>query len=407
MKKNLLSICRWFRKSTRDRRPRRTPGQPFRCPSVPDPPQGAGQPSDFCTGSLSFPTVHLFSGGGIMTSLVFSVHIKVFCEDLPSSRPRWPCSGDGRFPALAALGRSNLGGQAPSSKGRSSGLCRPPYSCSEPWCSDAPLLREAGAASAELPPRSPALLRVHNGTAQRSLVIIGIDNQVILSHNVLLWFRHSCPFQTRQACWSWDWILSTRISWEQWLDWQRGRFHHFPCYKRPWWRPWCCLHLDRSSTRLECDGWWFWSLTIRSRDREEEERSVTAVLVRVAAPDVLAGFGRVCSASVRTAQVWQMPPELLQRGVDSSVCTESSLLPVGSSLIFDHLWSCWWDSCSRVVCKFQRFWNITIPLVVICSNKEAFSRCAWRTWGSWGSRGSGLSFWTLTDRRWMLDSFDP
>lgn len=64
LKKNLLSICSWFRKSTRDQRPRQTPGQTFRCPSVPDPPQGAGQPSDFCTGSLSFPTVHLISEGG-------------------------------------------------------------------------------------------------------------------------------------------------------------------------------------------------------------------------------------------------------------------------------------------------------------------------------------------------------
>lgn len=156
--------------------------------------------------------------------------------------------------------------------------------------------------------------------------------------------------------------------------------------------------------------WWLMVLVTDNKVQRQRrrERSVTAVLVRVAAPDVLAGFGRVCSASIRTAQVCQMPPERLQRGVDSSVCTESGLLPVGSSLIFDHLWSCWWDSCSRVVCKFHRIWNITIPLVVVCSNKEAFSRCAWRTWGSWGSRGSGLSFWTLADRRWMLsDSFDP
>lgn len=74
--------------------------------------------------------------------------------------------------------------------------------------------------------------------------------------------------------------------------------------------------------------------------QRRRERRVTAVLVRVAAPDVLAGFGRVGSASVRTAQVGQMPPERLQRGVDSSVCAESGLLPVGSRLVLVHLWSC-------------------------------------------------------------------
>lgn len=74
--------------------------------------------------------------------------------------------------------------------------------------------------------------------------------------------------------------------------------------------------------------------------QRRRKRSVTAVLVRVAPSDVLAGFGRVSSASVRTAQVRQMPPESLQRGVDSSLSTESRLLPVGSSLVFVHLWSC-------------------------------------------------------------------
>lgn len=128
-----VSVAGLLRRSTRGRRPGRTPGQPYRCPGAPSPPRAAWWQSASCTPARSGPTVHLVSEengpqmrGGSLSPVC---QIRWFCCDSPSSHPRGRCSGAGGCPALSAPGRLSLGGSGLSS-GRPSRLCGPHCSCS-------------------------------------------------------------------------------------------------------------------------------------------------------------------------------------------------------------------------------------------------------------------------------------
>lgn len=65
---------------------------------------------------------------------------------------------------------------------------------------------------------------------------------------------------------------------------------------------------------------------------------LTALHLWVALPDVLAGFGGVGLAAVRSAEVLQTSPEGLQRGVDSGVGTQGGLVLVGKGFVSVHVW---------------------------------------------------------------------
>lgn len=137
-----------------------------------------------------------------------------------------------------------------------------------------------------------------------------------------------------------------------------------------------------------------------------EKRSLTALFLRVALLDVLAGFCRVHLAAVRTAEVLQMSTEGLQCGVDSSVCAQGSLVLIGKSFVFVHLWKWRRISSHFVLDEFHGIRHATtIHVIVVRGNEEVFHSCGGGSWRAWRARWSRFTLRTLTKKRWKLNIF--
>lgn len=132
---------------------------------------------------------------------------------------------------------------------------------------------------------------------------------------------------------------------------------------------------------------WYWS------EKPETRRSLTALLLRVALLDVLAGFGGVRLAAVRTAEVLQVSPEGLEGGVDPGVPTQEGLVPVGKSFVFVDLWK--WISSHAVIEELHGFWHLTVSVVIVRQSKEVLCPGVGRSRGARRTRWSWFTLWTL------------
>lgn len=103
----------------------------------------------------------------------------------------------------------------------------------------------------------------------------------------------------------------------------------------------------------------------------EEEKLLTAVFLRVALLDVLAGFRRVHLAAVGTAEVLQIPAEALQRGVDAGVRPQRGRVLVGKGFVFVEFWRWRRIRGYGIVDEFHSFGNALI-FVIYQAGKEVF-----------------------------------
>lgn len=96
-----------------------------------------------------------------------------------------------------------------------------------------------------------------------------------------------------------------------------------------------------------------------------------------------------------------MSAEGLQRGVDSGVCTQCSLVLIGKGFVFVHLWRRRKISTNIVLNKFHSFWHsAAIPIIIVRGDiKEVFSSCGGRSWWSWRAGWSGFTLWALTTKK--------
>lgn len=118
--------------------------------------------------------------------------------------------------------------------------------------------------------------------------------------------------------------------------------------------------------------------------------------MRVALLDVLAGLSWVHLAAIRTAEVLQMSAEGLQCGMDTSFCTQGSLVLIGKGFIFVKLWRWRRISGHIVLDEFLSFWHTAVPIIIVRGSKEVC--CGGRPWGAWRARRSRFTLWTLTKK---------
>lgn len=100
-----------------------------------------------------------------------------------------------------------------------------------------------------------------------------------------------------------------------------------------------------------------------------------------------------------------MSAEGLQCGVDSSVCTQGSLVLIGKSLVFVHLWGWRRISGHFVLDEFHSIRHATaIHVIVVRGNEEVFHSCGGGSRRAWRAGWSRFTMRTLTEKRWKLNS---
>lgn len=127
-----------------------------------------------------------------------------------------------------------------------------------------------------------------------------------------------------------------------------------------------------------------------------EVQILTAAFLWVAVLDVLAGFGRVPLAAVRTAEVLQISTEALQCGVDAGVCPQCGRVLVGKGFIFVELGKQRRFGGHSVLNEFHGFRN-SLCFVINQASKKVFRKRGGRSWGSWRARGAWFTRWALNN----------